>query len=156
MLNWQIVESALYRGYFSLFENGNLAQSGAAYYSLDSFGAKLRLVDATAGAVLKAPKLDAWVKLHKALKSASSERNFLAHLPAELSVNADQSLSLVLAPHFYIPFSLRRKRSKSYDAPECERLAFASTNWQRKSTFSQLLRPCNNLPITQDPVSECM
>lgn len=123
MLNWQRVESALYRLYFSLFENGNLAQSGAAYYSLDSFGGKLRLVNATAVAVLMDAQLDTWEVLHQEIKSASSERNVLAHLPAVLDVNADKSLSLTLAPHCYIPLSMIKKRTRKYDAPECERLA---------------------------------
>ena len=124
MLNWQKVESSLFRFYFSLFENGNLVQAGAAYYSLDSFGAKLRLVNATAGAVLHGVKLKVWEELHQEVRSASGDRNALAHLPAVVEVNPDQSLALVLAPHMYVPPSLLRKRTTKYDAGEFERLAF--------------------------------
>lgn len=124
MLNWQKVERALFELLFSLFKNGNLVQAGAAYYSLDSFGGKLRLVDATAGAVLMGVRLAAWKAICKEVRNASGDRNALAHLPATVQVNDDQSLSLVLAPHIYVPPSLRRNRTTKYDAAKCERLAF--------------------------------
>ncbi len=124
MLNWQKVESALFRVYFRLFENGNLKQAGAAYYSLDSFGAKLRLVEATASAVLEDTKLESWKSLASEIRNASKDRNALAHLPAMVESNEDGSLSLVLGRHVYVPPSLVRKRTKKYDTDTCERLAF--------------------------------
>lgn len=122
MLTWQRVESALFRVYFNLFENGNLLQAGAAYYCLDSFGAKLRLVDSTARAVLAGDRLVAWKALNNDLVAASRERNYLAHLPGAVIINDDGSLSLVLGRHDFIPLALIRKRKVTYDAGECERL----------------------------------
>lgn len=123
MLSWQHVESALFRVYYGLFENGNYAQAGAAYYSLDSFGAKLRLVDATAGAVFKDDRLKSWKTLSKNVKDASGDRNVLAHLPLSVVINADHSLSLVMGRHIHIPPSLVRERKTAYDAATCEQLA---------------------------------
>lgn len=136
MLNLQKVESALFRFYYSLFENGNFHQAGAAYYSLDSFGAKLRLVDATACAVLKGAKLESWEGLSKEIGSASQDRNALAHLPAVVESHADGSLSLVLAPHIYVPPSLVRKRATKYDAFTCENLAFRFDDLEKKLDVS--------------------
>jgi len=124
MLNWQKIESALFRLYFSLFENSNLQQAGAAYYSLDSFGAKLRLADATVGAVLDYTKQGSWMRLSYEIRIASQDRNALAHLPAVVEFNADGSLSLVLVRHIYVPPSLVRKGTMKYDAATCEKLAF--------------------------------
>jgi hypothetical protein len=100
-------------------------QAGKAYYSRNSFGNKLILVNKTATSVLLDNKLNAWKQLHEEIKDASGHRNALAHLPAVVEVNPDQSLSLMLTPHIYIPPSLRRNRNKKYDAGECERLAFS-------------------------------
>lgn len=123
MLSWQHVESALFRVYYGLFENGNYTQAGAAYYSLESFGPKLRLVDATAGAVLKDAQLMSWKSLCEEVRAASGDRNVLAHLPLAVIVNADHSLSLVMSRHVHIPPSLIRKRKTIYDTATCEQLA---------------------------------
>jgi hypothetical protein len=132
MLNWQKVESALFRFYFWLFDNGNLQQAGAAYYSLDSFGAKLRLADATAAAVLGEAKLAFWKDLSNQIRTASKDRNALAHLPAVVETNMDGSLSLMLGRHVYVPPSLLRKRTTKYDAETCERLAFHFEELEKK------------------------
>ena len=123
MLTWQRVESALFRVYFEMFENGNYSQAGVAYYSLDSFGAKLRLVDATASALFGDVELKSWEALSKEIRAGSGDRNVLAHLPAAVVINDDQSLSLVLGPHIHIPPSLVRKRKTTYDAATCQQLA---------------------------------
>jgi hypothetical protein len=143
MLNWQKVESALFRLLYSLFEGGNLEQVGAAFYSQDSFGAKLRLVDATAGSVLKDPRLAAWTALCKDLRDAAAHRNVLAHLPAVVEFAPDGSMGLVLHPSLYVPENLRRRKSRKYDAAQCEQLAnefealqsrldtFAAAGWKK-------------------------
>lgn len=143
MLNWQKVESALFRLLYSLFEGGNLEQVGAAFYSQDSFGAKLRLVDATAGSVLRDPRLAEWTALNRDLGSASAHRNVLAHLPAVVEFGADGSMGLVLQPSLYVPENLRRRKNRKYDAGQCEQLAnefealefrldtFAAAGWKK-------------------------
>ena len=117
------MESALFRLYFSLFEGGNLKQIGAAYYCLDSFGAKCKLVDATATAVLEGEELAAWKFLSKGMQAASSDRNVLAHLPAVAEFAGDGSIGLVLQHHFYVPTNLVRGKKRKYDATGCEAVA---------------------------------
>ena len=123
MLNWQTVESALFEFLYSLFENGNLTQAGAAYYSLNSFGAKLQLVDAMSKAVLDDAQLNGWRSLCAEIRKTSEDRNVLAHLPAAVEFQPDNSLSLVLAPHIFTPKPLIRPRKKKFGAGECEHLA---------------------------------
>lgn len=132
MLYWQRVEISLFHAYFQMFENGNYRQAGAAYYSLDSFGAKLRLVDATARAVLKDEPLKSWKTLSNEIRAASGDRNALAHLPASVVINPDDSLSLVLSRHFHAPPSMARPRKKVYDTTVCRELAKHFTNLASK------------------------
>ena len=136
MLNWQQVEASLFRLYFGLLSDPNLRQAGAAFFSLDSFGAKLRLVDATAMVVLNGAALKKWSELRKHVLTASGERNVLAHLPATVEVQADKSLSLVLASPIFVPASLMRKRKKKYDAKECEHLGGILKNLLLQLTIS--------------------
>ena len=124
MLNWQHVESALFRLYFSFFESGNLVPISAAYYSLDAFGPKFKLVNSTAKCVLKGKLLSTWTSIAKKVVSAAEERNVLAHLPAAIEFNTDGSLSLVLSPGIFIPPALVRSKKRKYDAAGCENLAF--------------------------------
>jgi len=147
MLTWQKVEEALFRFFYTLFKGDNLIQAGAAYYSLESFGAKLRLVNDMAKAVRaqrdignldgdkdaaaqiaererKVEDLHAsWTALHTELKAAAADRNVLAHLPARIKYNEDLSISLILTNPIYVPQGLIRTRKKEYDAAEFLRLA---------------------------------
>lgn len=123
MLTWQSVESSLFRMYFGLFTGGNLRQTGAAYFSVESFGAKLRLVSATAQVVLGERELGRWSKLQDRLLKASGERNRLAHLPASIEFQSDGSCSLVLTPNIFVPETLTKKRRTKYGASDCDRLA---------------------------------
>ena len=122
MLNWQNVESSLFRMYYGLFNGTNLSQAGAAYFSLESFGAKLRLVDATAKVVLDENAAKLWEKLKRRVENSSGDRNVLAHLPASVEFQDDGACSLVLTANIFVPTALVRRRKKKYDAAECERL----------------------------------
>lgn len=123
MLSWQLVETALFRFYFGLFTGGNLDQVGSAYYSLNSFGAKLSLVSATAMAVLQSGQRKAWAVVLREIKARAEERNILAHRPAAISADSGPETALVLAPPYFSPKHLRRKLGVRYDAAACDRLA---------------------------------
>lgn len=123
MLTWQRVETALFRFYFSLFCGGNLEQIGVAYYSLNSFGAKLHLVSETAETACNGQQRKTWTAIHRDLKAAADERNILAHRPAAMAKDSGPDIELVLAPPCFAPKHLRRKLKKRYDAAECHRLA---------------------------------
>lgn len=123
MLEWQNVETALFRLYYMLFEHGELLPIAASYYSLDSFGSKLRLVDGTAKSVLTPERVKEWQSIKKVMEKFAAERNVLAHLPAEIEVQADNSLTLVLIPGVFVPTTLYRPKKRKYDATGCETLA---------------------------------
>jgi len=124
LLSWQHVEHSLFRVYWAMFTAKVLKEAGAAYYTQDSFGAKLRLVEGLAKVTLSGEMLEAWVGLNKRIKAASVDRNVLAHLTAVADFQADGSLELVLAPAIFVPSKLVRT-AKRYDANECHRLTVA-------------------------------
>lgn len=123
MLSWQLVETALFRFYFGLFTGGNLDQVGSAYYSLNSFGAKLQVVSATATAVLQGAQRKDWAALLKEVKARAEDRNILAHRAVVIAADSGPGLALVLAPSRFAPKHLRRKLGVRYDATACDRLA---------------------------------
>ena len=125
MLSWQLVETALFRFYFGLFTGGNLNQVGSAYYSLNSFGAKLHLVSATAPAILRGDQRRAWTAILRDLKTGAEDRNILAHRAVAIAADGGSELALVLAPPYFAPKHLRRKLGVRYDAAACDRLAEA-------------------------------
>jgi hypothetical protein len=123
MLTWQSVEHSLFVFFYSLFNQPGLQQPSAIYYSQDSFGAKLRIVEATAKVVLSEVQHRNWVSLCKKLRAAAEDRNVLAHFTAVADFQQDNSISLVLAPALFVPSALKRKRTKKYDAEACRLLA---------------------------------
>jgi hypothetical protein len=122
MLNWQYVETALFRLYYMFLQPSELNTVAASYYSLDSFGMKLRLVDATAKTVFNEERLNQWKRIKEDIKSASDERNVLAHLPAKIEEQSG-SYCLVLKPEVFVPSSLRRSKKRKYDTNGFEELA---------------------------------
>jgi hypothetical protein len=122
MLVWQMVEHNLFAVFFSLFDAPVIMQTSAVYYSQESFGAKLRVVDATARVVSNKDRLARWEKLHRRLKAAAQHRNVLAHHTAVAEFFPDNSFSLVMAPAMLIPEPLKRSRGVKYDTAQCQRL----------------------------------
>lgn len=125
ILCWQHVEHSLFALFFSLFDAPVILQVSAVYYSQESFGAKLRIVDATAKVVLLGERLQGWQRLRERLKAAAQDRNVMAHHTAVADFQADNTMGFALAPAAMVPKELRRRRTKKYDAAECERIAEA-------------------------------
>jgi hypothetical protein len=106
MLVWQNVESALFSVFFSLYnydENPkigarNLKRLGAVFYSQETFGSKLKIVDALAKVSLDAEQMARWKKLKRHMEGAYSDRNVLAHFTAVATNTESTSLDLAMAP----------------------------------------------------------
>ncbi len=122
MLAWQQVETAVFTVFFSMFDKPQLMQVGALFYSQDSFGGKLRLVEALAKVTLKPEQEKDWKKLVTRLVKASAERNVLAHFTAVADFEGDSDIKLVLAPPMFVPPELQKARARKYDAEGCGEL----------------------------------
>ena len=112
MLEWQAVEHNLCLLFHSLTQPPQVRTSGSVYYSLSSFGSKLRVVDSAAAVILQGNRLRQWTALKKELEAASKDRNVLAHLTAAGDFHEDGSLQLVLTPPLFVPAHLVRNRAK--------------------------------------------
>lgn len=120
MLGWQTVEHNLFTLFHALLRPKRVESSGAIYYSLNSFGAKLSIADKTAVVALDGELLKRWNKLKKALDVAARDRNAMAHLTAAADF---ENGSLALVPPLFVPGQLIQRRNKKYDVKTLEAIA---------------------------------
>lgn len=122
MMNWQSVEHELFVVYRSSFVKDSSLEAAAAYYSLDSFGAKRKLVSSTLKVMLVEPHLSNWSKLEGKLRTAAASRNQLAHrsVSAAAGLDAFHGLFLTAAPS--VPPAMTRAPPR-IDVAELERLS---------------------------------
>lgn len=111
---WQLIEAELFRFFFSIHDPGALEIAGTKFYELNSFGAKLSLVDKQAQTILSGDRLQEWQILKNEMKSKSFDRNVLAHLTAAGDFQPENSFGLALSPHVFTPPALI-KTEKKYD-----------------------------------------
>jgi hypothetical protein len=119
LLDWQRVETALFRLVVPLHSASDIDRIATSFYENETFGQKLRFVDAIANAVLNHPHLVAWRELRPLVAAAVKERNVLAHYTLAADFSPDSTYDLVLAPQAYVPMKLRRAQVQKYDTAGC-------------------------------------
>jgi hypothetical protein len=95
ILVWQSVEDALFRLFYALAQTETVNIAAALYYSQESFGGKLRLVDSLMKVSKRQDIKGLWTGIAKPLGEAKADRNLLAHMPAVPRFNLDGSEELV-------------------------------------------------------------
>jgi hypothetical protein len=119
ILSWQGIEHELYILFLSCVRPNNANVAGAIFYDQPSFGQKLKLVESAMKVATPDTHKQEWKRLLKEIKSASVDRNILAHLTAAADFQDDNSFDLAMVAPLLSPPEIRRVQKRKYNTAGC-------------------------------------